>query len=176
MTKKDNPAAGEKTRRAHGGGEAPARCVFDLYDLKFGMKRPDIAAVVEMTADDKLDAGPVEKAGAEWVELFFDQEDRLWQVKARYPMESEQAAEALLERMSRDYRLQTPSTMVVFEMNEYEGGGLFLYIRYTEVNLKRMYLRHMMNIGAAKMAQEEEERARREREEEEYIPSGPLIF
>jgi len=79
--------------------------------------------------------------------------------------------------MSEDYRFQTPSARIAFELSEDESGVLFLFIRYSEANLKRIYIHHMMAVGAAKLeAKEEMEKAIKEKEEEEYIPTGPLIF
>ena len=121
--------------------------------------------------------GSLDKAGAEMVELFFDHLGRLWQVKALYPVDDSEHARAILEKMSEDYRFQTPSARIAFELNEVEGGGAKLFIRYSEANLKRIYLHHMMAVGAAKLAKAEEmEKAIKEKEEEEYIPSGPMMF
>ena len=157
----------------------PAKCVFEVYDLKFGMKKDEVSAVLEFEDETGLlRKGSLDKAGAEMVELFFDHLDRLWQVKAIYPVESAEVAQAILEKMSQDYRFQTPSARVAFDLSEAEGGGgSRLSIRYTEANLKRIYLHHLMAVGAAKLAAAEEmEKAIKEKEEEEYIPSGPLIF
>ena len=158
--------------------KTPAQCVFDRFDLKFGMKKDEIARVLEFEEETGLlRKGSLEKAGAEMVELFFDHLDRLWQVKALYPVESTGDAQAMLEKMSTDYRFQTPSARIAFDLSEEEAGVSRLSIRYTEANLKRIYLHHLMAVGAAKLAAAEEmEKAIKEKEEEEYIPSGPMMF
>lgn len=170
--KADPPAAGETVKKE------PAQCVFDLYNLKFGMTKEETEKVLDFAESGHLNEEALLKMGADLVELFFDNLDRLWQVKAYYTIHDEAEAEALLERMSQDYRFQTPTSRVAFEVHENEEGGTAtLYIRYTEINLKRMYLHHMMAVGAAKIAEAEElAKAIKEKEEEEYIPTGPLIF
>jgi len=157
--------------------KSPAQCIFDLYDLKFGMNRAAVTGLLDLTDENQLLEKQLKKAGASMIELFFDHLDRLWQVKAWYPIMDEYEAEALLDRMSKDYRFQTPSARIAFELSESDNGQKTLYIRYTEANFKRMYLHHMMAVGAAKL-EAEEERARiiKEKEEEEYIPTGPLMF
>ncbi|MBI5189292.1 MAG: hypothetical protein HZA22_01260 [Nitrospirae bacterium] len=158
--------------------KSPAQCVFDLYNLKFGMTRKEAEDVFDFSEAGELNRDAVLRLGADMVELFFDNLDRLWQVKAFYTIHDEAEAEALLERMSKDYRFQTSTSRVAFEVHENESGGTAtLYIRYTEINLKRMYLHHMMALGAVKIAEAEEmARAIKEKEEEEYIPTGPLMF
>lgn len=157
--------------------KGPAQCVFDLYNLKFGMSRDEILKILSLAESGHMDAAALNKAGAEEVECFFDHEERLWQVKAKYPMSGPEEAEALLEKMSKDYRFQTPSARIAFDLTTEADGTAMLSIRYTEANLKRMYIHHMMAVGAAKLAAAEEmERAIREKEEEEFIPTGPLIF
>ncbi len=155
-----------------------AQCIFDLYDIKFGMKRAAIEELFAIGAEDFLVEEQLLHAKAQWIQLFFDHEDRLWQVKASYLMSGPEEAEALLEAMSRNYKFQTPSARVAFEIGDLDGNNMAeLKIRYTEANLKRVYLHHMMAVGAAKIAEAEEmEKAIREKEEEEYIPTGPLIF
>lgn len=170
--KAGTPVAGEKNKKS------PAQCVFDMYNLKFGMTKQEASDVFDFSEAGELNAESVLKLGADMVELFFDNLDRLWQVKAFYTIHDEAEAEVLLERMSKDYRFQTSTSRVAFEVHEKETGGpATLYIRYTEINLKRMYLHHMMALGAVKIAEAEEmARAIKEKEEEEYIPTGPMMF
>lgn len=158
--------------------KSPAQCIFDIYDLKFGMKRAAVEELFAIGPEDFLKEEQLLKAKAQWIQLFFDHEDRLWQVKASYLMSGPEEAEALLEAMSRNYKFQTPSARVAFEIGDLDGNNMAeLKIRYTEANLKRVYLHHLMAVGAAKIAEAEEmEKAIREKEEEEYIPTGPLIF
>ena len=170
---KDGGSADEKIKMAKG----PAQCVFDLYNLKFGMARGDVARVLDLAESGHLGEEAALKAGADAVELLFDNLDRLWQVKAYYSIRDMAEAEELLDRMSKDYRFQTPTSRVAFETALDDPDHIKLYIRYTEINLKRAYLHHMMAVGAAKIAEAEEmERAIREKEEEEYIPTGPTMF
>ena len=158
----------------------PAQCVFDLYNLKFGMVKDEINNLRDESESGQssfMNAKSISKAGAESVELFFDHEGRLWMAKARYLVNSPAEAEEMLEKMSQDYRFQTPSARIAFDLEDGEGGRQVLSVRYTEANMKRVYLHHMMAVGAAKLAKTEEaEKAIKDKEEEEYIPSGPLIF
>jgi hypothetical protein len=176
--KKKSPAVKTPAKVKEGHPKkGPAQCVFDLYDLKFGMTRGEILKILELAESGHMGESALKKAGAEEVECFFDHEDRLWQVKAKYPMSGPDEAEALLERMSQDYRFQTPSARIAFDLTARSDETAVLSIRYTEANLKRIYIHHLMAVGAAKLAAAEEmERAIREKEEEEYIPTGPLIF
>ena len=154
-----------------------AQCIFDLYDLKFGMSKEEVAKLIPM--NDDLTAGEValKKAYAQSIEFVYDHHDILWQVRASYYVNNHEEAEALLERMSQDFRFQTPSCRVAFDMENQKEGPDTLTVRYTELNRKRNYIHHMMAVGAA-MKEAEEDRARiiKEKEEEEYIPSGPLVF
>ena len=154
-----------------------AQCIFDLYDLRFGMQKEEVAKLFTVNAEDEAEGEALERANADKIMLTYDHEGRLWQVKAYYRVSSHEEAEALLEKMSRDYRFQTPTARVAFELLAKADGPTQLYVRYTEINLKRMYIHHMMALGAAKKAEAEEmERAIKEKEEEEYIPTGPRMF
>jgi len=180
-TKKTAAAVAEKPapKRGPRGKKNPAQCVFDLFNLRFGMSRAEVVEVVGMVEDDSLAPASVKKAGADTVEAYFDHLDRMWQVKATYTIDNVAEAEALLDRMSKDYRFQTPSSRVAFEITEMEGGKKSFGIRYTEINLKRVYIHHMMALGAAAKAEEEQRQLAKtvaEMEDEEYIPTGPLIF
>ncbi len=162
---------GEKTVKG------PAQCVFDLYNLRFGMTKDEVSKVLDYAESGHLHEEALLKIGAEMVELFFDHMDRLWQVKAQYSIRDMVEAEVLLDRMSKDYRFQTATSRIAFETEEADPEHMKLSIRYSEINFKRMYLHHMMAVGAAKIAEAEEmEKAIREKEEEEYIPTGPLMF
>jgi len=173
-------AASEPDKKAAPKQEpgSPAQCIFDIYNLKFGMKKAAVEELFAVDAEGFLQEEQLLKAKAQWIQLSFDHEDRLWQVKASYLMSGPEEAEALLETMSRNYNFQTPSARVAFEIGDLDGNNMAeLKIRYTEANLKRLYLHHMMAVGAAKREKAEEmEKAIKEKEEEEYIPSGPLIF
>ena len=170
--KKEKPVSGQAEKKN------PAQCVFDLYNLKFGMKKAAVEELFAVGAEGFLQEEQLLHARAKTIQLFFDHEDRLWQVKASYLLGGPEEAEALLERMSKDYSFQTPSARIAFELGDLDGSNMAeLKIRYTEANLKRVYFHHMMAIGAAMREKEEDiERAAREKEEEEYIPSGPMIF
>ena len=157
--------------------KSPAQCIFDLYDLRFGMKKEDVEKVFTVNEDGYVSGEALEKAGATKIEMVFDHLDRLWQVRANYIISGVEEAEALLERMSKDYRFHTPTSRVAFELNEDNPEASTLNIRYTEINLKRIYIHHMMAVGAAKLAEEEErQKLIKEKEEEEYIPTGPMMF
>ena len=180
---KEKPA-GKKTRAVKPKDVAagtpkkePAQCVFDFFNLKFGMTKEEVSNVLDFAESGHINEEANLKIGSEMVELFFDHMDRLWQVKARYRIKDFPEAEALLDRMSKDYRLQTPTSRVAFETMEDDEGHTTLYIRYSEINLKRMYLHHMMALGAVKLAEEEKiKKSLEEAEQEEYIPTGPLMF
>jgi hypothetical protein len=154
-----------------------AQCIFDLYDLKFGMTKEEVAKLIPMNEDLTAGEEPLKKAYAQSIEFVFDHHDRLWQVRAAYFVNSHPEAEELLERMSQDFRFQTPTCRVAFDLDNQKEGPDTLTVRYTELNRKRNYYHHMMAVGAA-MKEAEEDRARiiKEKEEEEYIPSGPLVF
>ncbi len=151
-------------------------CIFDHYNLKFGMKKEEVSAVVEFSSEGIVGEAGLSALGAAFVQLFFDHEDRLWQVKAEYRVLNEAEAEEILESMSKDYRFQTPSSRVAFELGDPENGVAILSIRYSEANLKRIYLHHMMALGAAKLAEKEGREKAEQAEDDEYIPTGPLIF
>ncbi len=155
-----------------------AQCIFDLYaDLKFGMTKEELTKLFPLDKDNMAVGEPLKKAYAEKIEFIFDHHDRLWMVKAYYFINSHPEAEALLERMSQDFRFQSPSCRVAFDLEEHKGGPDTLNVRYTELNRKRNYIHHMMAVGAAmREAEEERERLIKEKEEEEYIPTGPLMF
>ena len=168
----------KKAEKPSGGDmvKGPAQCVFDLYNLRFGMTKEEVSKVLDFAESGHLNEEALLKTGADIIEIFFDHMDRLWQVKAHYKIHDMSEAEALLDRMSKDYRFQTSTSRVAFETVE-EEDHMKLYIRYSEINLKRMYLHHMMAVGAAKIAEAEElEKAIKEKEEEEYIPTGPMMF
>ncbi len=152
------------------------KCIFDHYNLKFGMEKEEISAVVESSPEGLVGEAGLAALGAEFIQLFFDHEDRLWQVKAEYRVSNESEAEEILESMSKDYRFQTPSSRVAFELGDPENGAATLSIRYSEANMKRIYLHHMMAIGAAKLAEKEGGEKTEQAEDDEYIPTGPLIF
>jgi len=130
--------------------------------------------------DDNLVSKPdLEKIGAREAILFFEHTGRLWQVKTYYTIKDIIEAEALVEEMSKDHRFQTPTSRVGFEVTQDEDGYITLYIRYTEINMKREYIHHQIALGRA--SQEEDDKRRSEElvkqmEEEEDIPTGPLIF
>jgi hypothetical protein len=157
--------------------KSKAQCIFDIYDLKFGMSREEVAKLLPLMEDSTAGEEALKRAYAQKIEFIFDHHDMLWMVKAYYYIDSHPEAEALLERMSQDFRFQTPSCRVAFDLEEHSGGPDTLNIRYTELNRKRNYIHHMMAVGAA-MKEAEEDRARiiKEKEDEEYIPSGPLVF
>lgn len=157
-------------------GKNTTESIFDLYDLKFGMKKEAIAARVEILEGGEVGDINLAVLGAQSVRLFFDHEDRLWQVKATYPVSSPEEAEEILERMSRDYRFQTPSSRVAFELTDPKEEVALLSIRYSEAFMKRAYFHHMMALGAEKLAAEEGKKKAEMEEEDEYIPNGPLIF
>lgn len=125
-------------------GKNTTESIFDLYDLKFGMKKEAIAARVEILEGGEVGDINLAVLGAQSVRLFFDHEDRLWQVKATYPVSSPEEAEEILERMSRDYRFQTPSSRVAFELTDPKEEVALLSIRYSEAFMKRAYFHHMM--------------------------------
>ena len=154
-----------------------AQCIFDLYDLKFGMSKEEVAKLLPMNDDLTAGEEPLKRAYAQSIEFVFDHHDILWQVRASYYVNNHAEAEELLERMSKDFRFQTPTCRVAFDMENQAEGPDTLTVRYTELNRKRTYIHHMMAVGAA-MKEAEEDRARiiKEKEEEEYIPSGPLVF
>lgn len=169
MTTKKTAAPKEK--------RSPAQCIFDLYNLRFGMTKEEVSRVLAFSEEGIVGKDTLLKAGATEIEMLFDHLDRLWQVRANYIISGIAEAEALLERMSKDYRFHTSTSRVAFELNEDNPDANTLNVRYTEINLKRVYLHHMMALGAAKIAEEEErEKLVKEKEEEEYIPTGPLIF
>jgi hypothetical protein len=150
--------------------------IFDVYDLKFGMKKEDVAAKVELLPGEEVGEKDLEALGASSIRLFFDHLDRLWQVKAVYPVSSPEEAEEILERMSKDYRFQTPSSRVAFELTDPKEDVALLSIRYSEAFMKRAYFHHMMALGAEKLAAEEGKKKAEMEEDDEYIPNGPLIF
>ncbi len=152
------------------------KCIFDHYNLKFGMKKEEVSALVEFSGEGIVGDAGLLALGAEFAQLFFDHEDRLWQVKANYHVASESEAEEILDSMSKDYRFQTPSSRVAFELGDPENGVAILSIRYSEANMKRIYLHHMMALGAAKLAEEEGRKKAENEADDEYIPTGPLIF
>lgn len=152
------------------------KSIFDLYNLKFGMKKGDVAAAVEFLPGGEVGDANLAALGAQFVQLFFDHEDRLWQVKAGYPVSSQDEAEEILEEMSKDYRFQTPSSRVAFDISDPREGVALLSIRYSEATMKRAYFHHMMALGAEKIAEEEGKKKIEQEEDDEYIPSGPLIF
>ena len=152
------------------------KCIFDFYNFKFGMKKEEVSAVVEFSPEGLVGETGLSALGAESIQLFFDHEDRLWQVKARYQVSSEAEAEEILDSMSKDYRFQTPSSRVAFELDDPKDGVAILSIRYSEANMKRIYLHHMMALGAAKIAEEEGKKKAEQESDDEYIPTGPLIF
>ncbi|MHB8173766.1 MAG: hypothetical protein ACYDFU_04820 [Nitrospirota bacterium] len=152
------------------------KCIFDKYDLKFGMKKEDVSAAVEFSAGGLVGERNLAALGAELIQLFFDHEDRLWQVKAEYQVSNEAEAEEILDRMSKDYRFQTPSSRVAFELSDPEDGVAILSIRYSEANMKRIYLHRMMALGAEKLAKEKGKEKAAPEDDDEYIPTGPLIF
>ncbi|MGC2424873.1 MAG: hypothetical protein WA666_11045 [Nitrospirota bacterium] len=156
--------------------EITKQSIFDLYDLKFGMNKEAVAARVEILEGGKVGDVNLAALGADSIRLFFDHEDRLWQVKAVYPVSSPEEAEEILERMSKDYRFQTPSSRVAFDLTDPKEEVALLSIRYSEANMKRAYFHHMMALGAEKLAAEEGKKKAEMEEDDEYIPNGPLIF
>jgi hypothetical protein len=162
-----------------GGEKGPANCVFDVYELRLAMQRPDVAALFDFNSDAELTEKALEGTGADKVELYFDHRDRLWMVKSFYTIAGIAEGEALLDKMSKDYRFQTQSSRVAFDLEETESGGFMLYVRYTEANLKREYIHH--KLAEAQNLKAEEEKRRIEKsiedlEEEDYIPTGPMMF
>ena len=173
--------AAKKEAGAHSGPrvkKSPAQCIFDLYNLRFGMTKKEVATVLDFAESGHINETALLKAGATMIQLFFDHLDRLWQVRADYIIDGITEAEDLLDRMSKDYRFHTATSRVAFELDEEGAAASSLAVRYTEINLKRIYLHHMMDLGAQKSA--EEERARKAlsdaEEEEGYIPTGPMMF
>jgi hypothetical protein len=156
--------------------EITKQSIFDIYALKFGMKKEDVAARVEILEGGEVGEANLAALGADSISLFFDHEDRLWQVKAVYPVSSPEEAEEILERMSQDYRFQTPSSRVAFELSDPKDDVALLSIRYSEAFMKRAYFHHMMALGAEKLAAEEGKKRAEMEEDDEYIPNGPLIF
>jgi len=158
--------------------QSAAQCIFDLYNLRFGMSRKEVSEVLSLAESGHVNEEALLKVGASMIHLLFDHQDHLWQVKADYLIDDVDEAEALLDRMSKDYRFQTPSSRVAFELNEdIKVGPKTLAVRYTEINLKRIYLHHLMAVGAVKIAEEEKiKKSVEEVEQEEYIPTGPMMF
>jgi hypothetical protein len=156
--------------------EIAKQSIFDVYGLKFGMKKEVVAAKVEVLEGGEVGEANLAALGADSIRLFFDHEDRLWQVKAVYPVSSPEEAEEILERMSKDYRFQTPSSRVAFDITDPKEDVALLSIRYSEANMKRAYFHHMMALGAEKLAAEEGKKKAEIEEDDEYIPNGPLIF
>src|SRR3990172_3678135 len=123
----------KKKKPVSGKGEKknPAQCVFDLYNLKFGMKKAAVEELFAVGAEGFLQEEQLLHARAKTIQLFFDHEDRLWQVKASYLLGGPEEAEALLERMSKDYRFQTPDRKST-RLNSSHG-----YISYALFCLKK---------------------------------------
>lgn len=162
-----------------GPGKGPAKCIFDMYELRLAMSKTDVSGLFGINSDCEAEESVLEKTGADKVELYFDHRDRLWMVKSFYTIASVAEGEALLDKMSKDYRFQTQSSRVAFDLEETESGSFMLYVRYTEANLKREYIHHKL-AEANKLSAEEEkrriEKSIEELEEEEYIPTGPMMF
>lgn len=160
-------------------GKGPARCVFDMYELRLAMLKPDVSGLFGLNSDCEAEEAVLEKTGADKVELYFDHRDRLWMVKSFYTIASVAEGEALLDKMSKDYRFQTQSSRVAFDLEENESGSFMLYVRYTEANLKREYIHHKLAEANNLSAEEEKRRIEKsveDLEEEEYIPTGPMMF
>ncbi len=153
--------------------------MFDYYGLKFGMTKEEVAALFYYDDNHEVAAEAARKVGADRVELYFDHRGWLWQVKSWYTIKGQGEAEALVDRMSRDYRFQTPSSRVAFELDKNDAGDYTLYIRYSDAFIKREYIHHKL-AEAEKLRAEEEKRSIaksvEEIEEEEYIPTGPMMF
>jgi hypothetical protein len=157
------------------------KCVIQEFDLRFGMTKEEVGKKVKLNEDNELTGDDLKRLGADKVILFFEHTGRLWLLKSYYNIADEAVAEALVERMSTDHRFQTPTSRISFDVTNLEGSkdGKVLYVRYTEINMKREYIHHQIALGRA--TQEEEDRARSDKlvkqmEEEEDIPTGPLIF
>lgn len=162
-----------------GAKSNPAQCIFDVFGLKFYMTREEAVAVVGFDETGAVSTGVLERTGADSIDLFFDHTGKLWQVKARYNVAELSEGEAMVDKMSKDYRFQTPTCRVAFEVTEDEAGHFVMNVRYTEINLKRSYIHHKMAEGAKLTAEDEKRRVEKsieDMEEEDYIPTGPMMF
>lgn len=153
--------------------------MFDFYGLKFGMTKEDVAKLLDFNDDHEVAPEAAAKVGADKVELYFDHRGWLWQVKSWYTIKGQEEAEALVDRMSKDYRFQTASSRVAFELDKNETGDYTLYIRYSDAFIKREYIHHKLAEAEKLRAEEEKRRIEKsveEIEDEEYIPTGPMMF
>jgi len=154
-------------------------CIFDAYGLKFGMSKEDVRAMFEFNDQHDVSEDALKAIGADRAELFFDHRGWLWQAKVWYTITGQEVAEELVDRMSRDYRFQTASSRVAFELDKNEDGNYTLYIRYSDAFMKREYIHHKLAEAEVLRAEEEKKKAEKsveEIEEEEYIPTGPMMF
>ena len=158
-------------------GGCGAICIFDRYDIKFGMRKEEVSKLIEYDSKGEVTGEALTEICARNVDFLFDHNERLWQVKAWYLIKGVAEAEALLERMSNDFRFQTPSVRVAFDLTKTGEDTETLEVRYTEINIKRNYIHHMLAV-AESMKVEEEKRAQliKDKEDEDYIPTGPLVF
>jgi hypothetical protein len=155
------------------------KCIFDVYGLKFGMSKEKVGAMFGFNDQHEVAEEAVKAIGADKAELYFDHRGWLWQVKVWYTITGQEVAEELVDRMSKDYRFQTASSRVAFELDKNEDGNYTLYIRYSDAFMKREYIHHKLAEAEVLRAKEEKEKAEKsveEIEEEEYIPTGPMMF